>query len=126
MNADTAPTLLSIVELGGYPNFAPLYARLGYRVVTAKSMRKALSVLKTERPEVIVAEFNYDPQFRDRIGNLDSLMANVQRFPDTRVIVLYDKEHAHQLARLRERFSRFDALPFPLEEGQLEAALRQD
>jgi hypothetical protein len=38
--------LLSIIELGGYPNFTPLYEELGYEVEIATRMRKALGILK--------------------------------------------------------------------------------
>lgn len=38
--------LLALVELGGYPNFVPLYQRLGYRVEMVNSVRKAQLGLK--------------------------------------------------------------------------------
>lgn len=38
--------LLSIVEVGGYPNFSLLYQQAGFEVETAKTMRKALGILK--------------------------------------------------------------------------------
>jgi hypothetical protein len=98
------PVLLSIVELGGYPNFAPLYERLGCRVMVENSMRKALSVVKQHQPRVVVAEFNFQSDFRDRTSSLESLMAVVQRLPGTRVIVFYEQEYATQLARLQARF----------------------
>jgi hypothetical protein len=41
--AENRDLLLSIVELGGYPDFAPLYQRAGYRVVVERNMRKALA-----------------------------------------------------------------------------------
>jgi hypothetical protein len=64
-----ARTLLSIVELGGYPNFANLYQSRGLTVERADSMRKAVKLLKTLQPRVIVAEFNYqtDRHTRHRI-----------------------------------------------------------
>ena len=52
-------TLLAIVELGGYPNYTPIYQRAGFDVVMEHTMRKALGVIKKKRPRVIVAEFNY-------------------------------------------------------------------
>ena len=83
--------LLSIIELGGYPNFTPLYEELGYNVEIATRMRKALGLLKKQQPDVIVAEFNFQSDFRDRTSSLESLLAVVQRLPDTRVIVFYEK-----------------------------------
>ncbi|QQZ30226.1 hypothetical protein HMY34_16475 [Thiothrix subterranea] len=115
--------LLSIVELGGYPDFTALYERLGFRVEKQTSMRKVLQFLKKNTPAVIVAEFNFQSDFRDRTSSLESMMAVVQRTPDTRVVVFYDREYAHQLARLTERFPLLLTLRFPIAESDVEGAL---
>ena len=119
------PVLLAIVELGGYPNFTPLYERAGYRVVMERTMRKALAAARKLSPAVIVAEFNFQSDFRDRTSSLESLLAVVQRLPDTRVIVFYDQEYAHQLAKLEARFDIHRTLPFPIDETALEEAVRR-
>ena len=77
MNA-TGKLLLSIIELGGYPNFTPLYHELGYEVAVETRMRKAISFLKRRTPDVIVAEFNFQSDFRDRTSSLESLLARVK------------------------------------------------
>ena len=69
--------LLAIIEMGGYPNFMPLYQSLGFSVEVVNSMRKARSALKKETPDVIVAEYNFQSQFRDRTSNLETLMAGL-------------------------------------------------
>ena len=117
-------TLLSIIELGGYPDFKPLYRQAGYDVESAASVRKALGLLKKIHPDVIVAEFNYQSDFRDRTSSLESLLAVVQRLPNTKVIVFYEKDHAHQLVRLRAQFPIHAALAYPIDTQQLEASLR--
>lgn len=117
-------TLLAVFELGGYPNFAPLYEEAGYRVVPVVSVRRALSAIKQQPPDVIVAEFNFQSDFRDRTSSLESLLAAVQRHSATRVIVFYQPEHAHQLDRLRARFPTLQALPFPIDPARLAQALR--
>ena len=119
-----APILLSIVELGGYPNFTPLYERLGCRVVMERSMRKALAAVKQLEPRIVVAEFNFQSDFRDRTSSLESLMAVVQRTPDTHVIVFYEQEYADQLARLQGRFPLFRVLSYPIAEDQLAIAVQ--
>lgn len=119
----TEKLLLSIVERGGYPDFTPLYQRLGCRVTRETSMRKVLQLLKKNTPEVIVAEFNFQSDFRDRTSSLESMMAVVQRTPDTRVVVFYDREYAHQLAKLTERFPLLLTLSFPIAEADVERAL---
>ena len=116
-----SPVLLSIVELGGYPNFAPLYERLGCRVVLERSMRKALAAVKKLKPRVVVAEFNFQSDFRDRTSSLESLMAVLQGLPDTRVIVFYEQEFASQFARLQSRFPLFRAMAYPISEEALAA-----
>src|SRR5512143_1255335 len=105
--AASKPVLLSVIELGGYPDFTPVYQRAGCRVQT-----------------VIVAEFNFQSDFRDRTSSLESLLAVVQRLPGTRVIVFYEPQHAHQLDRLRARFPIFAALPYPIDAKRLEDTLR--
>ncbi len=116
--------LLSIVELGGYPNFAPLYASLGYEVAVEHSMRKAIGFLKKQRPAVIVAEFNFQSDFRDRTSSLESLMAVVQRLPGVRVVVFFDEEYQPQFEKLRARLPVDAALAFPIEEPALKACLQ--
>jgi DNA-binding NtrC family response regulator len=116
--------LLSIIELGGYPDFKPLYRQAGYDVESAASVRKALSLLKNINPDVIVAEFNFQSDFRDRTSSLESLLAVVRRSPKTKVIVFYENEHAHQLAKLQAQFPIHAALAYPIDTQLLEASLR--
>jgi hypothetical protein len=123
MSKPTDKLLLSIVELGGYPNFTPLYEELGYVVTVEKSVRKAIGFLKNTKPAVIVAEFNYQSDFRDRTSSLESLLAVVQRLTETRVIVFYDREYLPQLDKLRARLPVHAAIAFPVEAGELQSCL---
>ena len=70
-----AKDLLAVIELGGYPNFTPLYESLGFRVHVESSVRNAIRKLKQLQPLVIVAEFNFQSDFRDRTSSLESLMS---------------------------------------------------
>ena len=97
----TDKLLLAVVELGGYPDFSSLYEQAGYRVITVNSLRKAIQTLKKETPQLVVAEFNFQTDFRDRTSNLESLLAAIERMSDCRLVVFYEKEHRHQLDRLR-------------------------
>ncbi len=118
------PLLLAIIELGGYPNLGPVYREAGYEVVTAASMRKAVSVLKRRPPDVIVAEFNYQSDFRDRTSNLETLLATRQaRCPEARVVVFYEPRQEAHLERVRARFPVDHALPFPVTPEQVAAVL---
>lgn len=121
----TEPTLLSIIEAGGYPDFAPVYRHAGYAVLTVGSVRKALTALKRSEPAVVVAEFNFQSDFRDRTSSLESLLATLQsRHPHTRVIVLYDRENEAAFEeRLRSRWRIDAALAFPVEPEQMAVCL---
>ncbi|HEX9803944.1 MAG TPA: hypothetical protein VGB35_11840 [Gammaproteobacteria bacterium] len=118
-----SPLLVQVVELGGYPNFIPLYQRLGYRVETESSGRRAISALKKLRPDVVVAEFNYQFDFRDRTSNLESILAALQPLDAVKVVVFYDRAEQAQLDQVAERFPGFTALSYPVDEGELEVVL---
>jgi hypothetical protein len=125
MNVSSAgKLLLSIIELGGYPNFTPLYHELGYEVAVETRMRKAISFLKRRTPDVIVAEFNFQSDFRDRTSSLESLLAVVQRLPRIRVIVFYEQEYLPQFEVLRSRLPVHHALAFPVDEAELRTCLQ--
>jgi len=128
MNAITPPrvshaSLLSVIELLGYPNLRSLYERLGYRVLTEFSVRKAISLLRREKPAVIVADFYFQPDFRDRVSNLESLLAAAQSLKDVKVVVLYETAHQHALDRLRQRFRIDAALALPVRDSDIEGIL---
>jgi hypothetical protein len=125
MNGTANPDLLlSIVELGGYPNFAPLYQRVGFQVLVEHTMRKALAVIKKKKPSVIVAEFNYQSDFRDRTSSLESMLATAQHNPGTRIVVFYEREVEHQFDKIRHRFAFDGIFTFPIDENALEACIR--
>jgi DNA-binding NtrC family response regulator len=118
------PRLLAILELGGYPNLFPLYQRLGFRIESVTSQRKARNYLKATIPDVIVAEYNFQSDFRDRTSNLETLMAALQRHPQVKVIVFYQPEHAPKLQGLETRFPLFRKIAFPVSAEAVEQALR--
>lgn len=122
MSAGPAKCLLSLIEMGGYPDFRPLYERLGYEVITEFSSRRAQARLREFTPDVIVADF-YKRYFHDRVGNLESVLALKSRLPRTRIIVLYDPFHQADIVQLRQRCAIDAALPLPVTERALEAAL---
>lgn len=117
------PLLVQVVELGAYPNFTSLYQRLGYQVEMVGTGRKAISTLKKRKPDAVVAEFNFQFEFRDRTSHLESILAVLQPLSETRVVVFYDKAEQEQLDLVVERFPGFIAMAYPIDEAQLEAAL---
>jgi len=122
---EPAPSLLAIIELGGYPNMIALYKNLGFATQVVNSQRKAQSYLKQRIPDVIVAEYNFQSDFRDRTSNLETLMARLQVHPEVKVVVFFQEEFRHKLEDLLARFPVFAAIPFPVEPAAVEAALRR-
>ena len=119
------PLLLSVIEMGGYPDFTPLYRQAGYDVMVETRMRKAMSTIKKQRPAVIVAEFNFQSDFRDRTSSLESMMSVVERLPDTKVIVFYEKEFGHQFERLLAVHSFHKTFTFPIPEQDLIESIQE-
>ena len=115
--------LLAIFEMGGYPNLLPLYRSMGYQVDVVTSQRRALSYLKKTVPDIIVAEFIFQSDFRDRTSNLETLMAVLQRHPQVKLVVFYFPEHADKVARLESRFSIASAIAFPVDEEKVRTVL---
>lgn len=121
--ADSQKQLLAIIELGGYPNFVPLYEKLGYQVTVVNSQRKARNFLKKQQPDVVVCEYNFQSDFRDRTSNIETLLAVLQKQPQVRLLVFYMPEHEPKLNQVRERFEIDTVMPFPVDETLLEKAL---
>ncbi|MFC1589598.1 hypothetical protein ACFL3P_04925 [Pseudomonadota bacterium] len=117
--------LLAITELGGYPNFTSLYEKQGYEVVKTDSVRKAVKLIRQHRPAVIVSEFNFQSDFRDRTSSLETILSSAQGVSDSKMIVFYEQEYQQQYARFLERFEVFASLVFPIDESQLECVLRR-
>ena len=115
--------LLAIIELGGYPDFTPLYRELGFSVEICASMRKALASIKQQPPDVIVCEFNFQSDFRDRTSSLESMIALVQRNPEIQTLVIMEPEHRTQFGRISNRYDFRAALELPVTETQMRQAL---
>ncbi|MCW8931430.1 MAG: hypothetical protein OQL19_14460 [Gammaproteobacteria bacterium] len=115
--------LLAVVEQGGYPDFTALYESMGYEVVTVKTPRKAISFLKKNQVSMLVAEFNFQTDFRDRTSSLESIMASVQHQQAINVVILLDKENIERFERVSSRFSIHNTVAFPFDEVQLREAV---
>jgi len=117
------PSLLSIIELGGYPNLKPLYISMGFDVEVLTSQRKARSYLKTNSPDVIVAEYNAQSDFRDRSSNLETLVAVLQKKPATKLLVFYMLEQQDRFDVFCQSHQVDHAIAFPITEEKVQAAL---
>ena len=119
----TKKTLLAVIEQGGYPDFTSLYEAMGYHVVTVKTPRKAITYLKKNPVHTMVAEFNFQTDFRDRTSSLESMLASAQHQTNIRVIIFLDKANIERFERVSSRFCVHQTLTFPFDETQLKAAV---
>ncbi len=120
---NSSKTLLAVVEQGGYPDYTASYEALGYRVEMVKTPRKAISFLKKNQVDMLVAEFNFQTDFRDRTSSLESIMASTQHQQNIKVIILLDKANIERFKRVSSRFAIHNTLTFPFDEAQLKDAL---
>jgi hypothetical protein len=120
----SSPYLLSVIETGGYAHLVPIYRKLGFGVELMPSVRKAQAWLKRNQPQVVVAEFSFDPGFRDRMSNLESLLASLHKSnANARVVVLIEKEHLPRLEAVKARYPIHCVLTFPIDTQRLEEML---
>jgi DNA-binding NarL/FixJ family response regulator len=115
--------LLVVNAFIGTAGYKKLYQELGYTVVTEWSERKAISLVRKSPPAVIVADFYHQTDFRDRLSNLESLLAAVQGLPATRILVFYEAAHQAVLDTVRAHLRIDAALTLPVQEEKLRAAL---
>ncbi len=119
-----APSLLMVNAFIGTAQFKKLYQELGYAVVTEWSERKAISLVRKAPPAVIVADFYHQTDFRDRLSNLESLLATAQASPATRILVFYEPAHQAALDKVAARLRIDAALTLPVDEARLRATLQ--
>jgi len=117
------PSLLMVNAFIGTAGYKKLYQELGYTVVTEWSERKAISLVRKNPPAVIVADFYHQTDFRDRLSNLESLLAAVQSTRSTRILVFYESAHQTILDQVSARLRIDAALTIPVQENQLRATL---
>jgi DNA-binding NarL/FixJ family response regulator len=120
-------TVFSIVDSPRHPNLASLFARLGLTEVLLTSTRKAVSQLKKQRPDLVIADFvygysnNYDGI---HISNLDVFLMAMQKFaPGTRVVILAADEEQEHAQKMREICPIAAILPFSVKEAEMEREL---
>lgn len=117
------PRLLMVNAFIGTAGYKTLYQELGFAVVAEWSERKAIGALRKAPPAVMVADFYHQTDFRDRLSNLESVLAAAQAAPQTRILVFYEPSHQAVLDTVRTRLRIDAALPLPVDESALRAIL---
>jgi hypothetical protein len=121
----SAPKLLAVVEFMEHARLPTLYGALGYEVTVEWSVRKAVTLLARLEPAVVVADFYAQSDFRDRVSNVESLLATAQPLAATRILLLYRPEDAAALERVRQRLRIDAALPVPVAQDAIAELLRR-
>jgi len=119
-------TLLSIEDISPLPSLDPLCHSLNIIETRATSMRKALALLKKQQPDFILAEFEYgygNNYAGVNISNLDVLLYGLQKYsPQTKVIVLVEKDQWQYVDKLNAIFPLHAVLTYPIDKKQLQQA----
>lgn len=119
-----ANKLLFFVGEGGFDDFTPLFQSLGYEVDFEDTQRKAVKLAKKHAYQAVVAEFNYNAEFRDRVSNIESLLATLESHsPTARIVVLYDEINQAQLDQLKQRYRIDHSFGFPISAEALSQVL---
>jgi len=123
----SARSLFSIVESPLHPDFSALYKRLGIEESRFSSMRKAISALKTQTPDLVVAEFIYgygNNYAGVNVCNLDVFLYSLQKYSgNTGIIVLVDKSEYQYIEKLAVLFPLHAVLQYPVREQDIEPFL---
>jgi hypothetical protein len=116
--------LLFFVDEGGFEDYTPLFVSMGFVVDFEDSQRKAVKLAKKNQYQVLVAEFSYNPEFRDRVSNIESLLATLESHsPEVKIIILYDEINQIQLNQLKHRYRMDHVLTFPINEQTITTCL---
>ncbi len=91
-------------------------------------MRKAISALKTDTPDLVVAEFMYgygNNYAGVNVSNLDVFLYSLQKYSrETGIIVLVDKREYQYIDKLRALFPLHAVLQYPVREQDIEPFLQ--
>ncbi len=116
--------LLFFVDEGGFEDFTPLFIEQGFLVDFENSQRKAAKLAKKKEYQVLVAEFSHNPEFRDRVSNIESLLATLEgKSPEAKIVIVYDEMNQPQLDQLKARYKMNATLKFPINKGLLLQAI---
>jgi len=121
------PLLYDIIESPTHPDLSILIASLGFERLAFNAQRKAISELKRQPPDVVIADFFYgygNNYAGANVSNLDVLLRSLQRFaPAARIIILADRQEIQHVSKLAELFELHAVIALPADLAQLKAAL---
>jgi len=117
-------TLYSIIETPLFPNMFDLCQALQINELRFDSMRKAISQLRTNKPDIVVGEFVYgygNNYAGVNVSNLDVFLYSLQKYaPEAKVIVVVEKPERPHVAKLADLFDLHAILTLPVSEQALQ------
>jgi HJR/Mrr/RecB family endonuclease len=117
---------LFFIDFGGFDDFTKVLTDFGFSVDKETNPRKATKLAKNTHYDLVLAEFHYNPEFRDRVSNTESILATLQhKSPNAKIILLYDTIFADKLAQLKKRYKIDKVLSFPVSENQIQIVLEE-
>ena len=120
-------TLFSIIESPTHPDLSAIYNRHDINEIRLTSTRKAISALKQQTPDIVVAEFFYgygNNYAGVNISNLDVFMFSLQKYaPEARIILMVDKAERQHVDKLSAILPLHAVLTHPVSDRDIEAAL---
>ena len=118
-------TLLAVIEFLAHAKFPVFYKGLGFDVSAECDVRKAVSFVRKMKPDIIVADFYFQSDFRDRLSNLESLLAAAQPLRETRILLFYEVHDEPALNKVRQRMRIDAALPTPVTDAAIKGVLEE-
>lgn len=125
-NSKNCRLLLTISITGSIPDFSTLYHKLGFDVASAGTMRKALALIKSQAPTVVVAEFVYAPTYGSQLSNFESLLATMESFAaKCKLIAIVFPEDVDHCQRVLNNYNVCTIVQHPVSESKLEEILKE-
>lgn len=122
--------VLSIIESPMHPRLSTVYEQLGFTEIQVPSIRKAMAVLKKNKPAFIVAEFFYgygNNYAGVNVCNLDVLLSSLPKYsPETRTIVFVQKDEMQYVEKLHKLYPLHAAFLHNTPEYAIEEALKDN
>jgi hypothetical protein len=120
--------LLFLSTFGSYPEFDNVFRENQFQVTKAQTLRKALSLIKQIRPDIIVAEFIYAPTYGSQLSNFESLFAAAQTFsPHANFIALVHRDDLEHMTKVSLNVSpnnnNYQVLTLPTNAAELAMCL---
>lgn len=117
-------TLYSLIESPLFPNMLDLCQVLQINEFRFDSMRKAISRLRTDKPDIVIGEFVYgygNNYAGVNVSNLDVFLYSLQKYaPEAKVIVVVEKEERQYVDKLADLFDLHAVLSLPVSQQELQ------